>query len=298
MKKSIFIFIIGSFLLCCDHKNEPDEPEQPEEPKQPYCSDPYEPYFTCDPDPYEIPCGCPDEWPQEEIIYDRELPWDYPIKPGTDEWKELLLGERGVFEAALQIPEEILASLTTEDLMALIILNPYIVSFFLISGNGSYEIGLDYGFSSFNGIRELFQREDGLEVLLKHYRYMTQNWSSLYGVVSFPITTVHTLELILSRYQSPDESNKENYLKIVEYLLCGLEEQIMYFSNTNEEVHITNYRSNFYSRAIILIKIDEQNLENIPDGMNNRLFLKDNLLFPSIVKSISNLTCKCLYNNQ
>jgi len=149
MKKSIYLLIVGSLLLCCDNNttklNEPkpkeeapEQSEQPEEPAQPEepcdCWDPYDiSYCKCE--PYEMPCRCPDEWqdkwPVEEIIYDRELPWEYPIQPGTDEWKELQFGEPGGLEAALQIPEEILASLTTEDLMVLIILNPLFYKFLL-----------------------------------------------------------------------------------------------------------------------------------------------------------------------
>ena len=323
MRKFIFILIVGSLLLCCDNNttklNEPkpkeeapEQSEQPEEPAQPEepcdCWDPYDiSYCKCE--PYEMPCRYPDEWqdkwPVEEIIYDRELPWDYPIQPGTDEWKELQFGELGGLEAALQIPEEILASLTTEDLMVLIILNPLFFSF-SVTVNGTHEGGLDYGFSSFNCIRELFQREDGLDVLLKHYRYMAQNRPFSEGKTFF---TIRSLELIISRYQSPDDSNKENYRKIIENLLFGLEEQILFDSeydwsddNVNmsdfDNVNIGRYYTNYYSRAIILFKIDEQNLEKFPDGMNNRLFLDGSWIYPSTAGLIDDMTCKYIYNNQ
>ena len=284
--KSIFIFIVGLLLLCCDNTKDLNEPELPDVPELPEVD-----LYTLN----ELPCGCPDEWTLEEIDYKRELPWNYPIKPGTDEWVELQFGELGGLETALKIPDSILGSLSTEDLVAIIILHPLLPS---VINSDFFEIGLDNGFSSLNGIGELFQREDGLEELLKHYKYMTQNWSSLYGVVLYPYLTVLTLELILSRYQSPDASNKDNYTKIVKYLLCGLEKQILYEQTNNNEVILFNYKSNFYSRAIILMKIDEQNLEKIPDGINNRLFLKEHWLYEPALQAIGELTCKYIYNNQ
>jgi len=270
MKNYFFTIIASSLLLCCHHEqNEQIIPEEPE-PEAPYV----------------MPCGCGDEWPQEDTTCDRELPWDYPVKPGMEEWNKL----KGVNEmiAACQIPEEVLSSLSTEDLAEICLQYPMIDSYLIYT---TYEQGLNALVRQFNGIRELYQREDAWKTLLKSYRCRFQNRNLSFLLE--PATTViekglyflptNDSEILLSHYQSLYVS-KEVYMEILQQLFCGYEKKWIYLEGFSHKI-------NFYSRAIMLIKIDPQNLEMIPQGYSNRIFWIPTIDEPTL-RAINDLSCQ------
>ena len=266
MKNYFFIFITCSLLLCCHHEqNEPIIPEEPEpEPEAPYV----------------MPCGCGDEWYHEEITCNDDLPWDYPIKPETEEWDRMTYPEQ---LDACQIPEEVLTSLSTEDLTKICLQYPFLLETLFLGSH--YEQGLNSIFRNFNGIRKLFQREDVAKELLKQYRYVIQ--ISPESTREFSTLKIWALELILTRYQSSDDS-KDNYMEIVQYLVCGYKKKLMYpeiFSNG----------LNFYARAIILLKINEKNLESIPQNGSNGVF-QNGHCDELTERAINDLSCQ--YINQ
>jgi len=272
MKNYIITIMTCSLLVCCRHEQK--EPIIPEEP---------EPEA-----PYEMPCSCGDEWPQEETNCDRDLPWNFPI--GTDEWNKMTTHQEAL--DACQIPEEILASLSTEDLTEICLQYPFLVV--SLTSCNSYDPCLNALFREFNGIRELFLREDAAKALLKKYRCLMQNRNLSFleeptmsdvekGL--FTLSTVYP-EFLISRYQTPDDS-KEDYIEILQQLVCGYEKKLMY--------PFFSYKVNFYARAVMLVKIDEQNLESIPQKGNNGVFERGWLDEPT-VSAIDELSCQYITN--
>ena len=87
------------------------------------------------------------------MAQEKKTVWDYPVKPGTEEWKKFTSNEEMV--NACQIPEKILSTLSTEDLMELCLQYPLIYDVFAFE---NLNHGLDKLFDDFNGIRELYQR--------------------------------------------------------------------------------------------------------------------------------------------
>lgn len=90
--------------------------------------------------------------------------WDYPVKPGSKEWKTFKSSEEMVM--ACQIPEHILNSISTEDLLDLCLKYPMFLD---IHFSNNLQDGLDIIIPSFNGFVELFNREDCHEVLMNMY---------------------------------------------------------------------------------------------------------------------------------
>ena len=283
MRQSIFIIIACFLLFCCHQAQEPNEPDPPVNPEQP--EEPEETEETYE--TYEMPCGCGDEWIPEETIYDRELPWDFPFDPNSEEWKELQQKEGGELYAALQIPEDILYSLSTEDLAAICMKYFPVLYVPVIK---SYEIMLDDLFEQFNGIRELFKREDALKELLRHYWTHINNPDFFY----FSDVLISAIELILTRYQSPDDSNKEDYIEIVQNLVCRIEK--IEFYPYPAYFDFLSVQANTYSRTKILLKIDDKNIEKIPLGENNLLFRYYCKLDEPTFRSVNELSCQ--YINQ
>src|SRR5574339_653333 len=81
------------------------------------------------------------------------LPYDYPIKPGTDEWKNLRSQDEMI--EACQIPAELLKKLTTEALVISCLRYPLYPQ---INAYNSIQHGFDRLASKFNGFQELQKR--------------------------------------------------------------------------------------------------------------------------------------------
>ncbi|MRX46912.1 hypothetical protein [Pedobacter puniceum] len=91
--------------------------------------------------------------------------YDYPIKPGSVEWKNLANTNEKI--NACQIPETLLLKLTTLDLLIICLDYPLLNNY--TASNNPIE-GLKNIVSSFNGLKEFLKREDAGKVLLEYYK--------------------------------------------------------------------------------------------------------------------------------
>lgn len=94
----------------------------------------------------------------------QNIGYDYPIRPGTDEWKSLKSSQEMI--DACQIPADILKNLSTASLSKLCLDYP-LLSDMLFSNN--LQEGFDIVSSKFNGFQELFKRKNAGSELLKLY---------------------------------------------------------------------------------------------------------------------------------
>ncbi len=94
----------------------------------------------------------------------NESVWDFPIRPGTEEWEKLDSYEEKL--NSYNIPDEILLKMTTGDLVNTCLNYP---EFRLIMTRNNLQQGYDYVRSIFNGFRELENRKDAGKELLKLY---------------------------------------------------------------------------------------------------------------------------------
>lgn len=195
--------------------------------------------------------------------------WDYPVKPGTEEWKKFNSNEEMV--DACQIPEDVLTSLSTDDLTELCLQYPLLYDIFAFDNLNN---GLDKLFSDFNGVRELSKRKDVFERLLERYKYKIQNLSFLEGEVSdvekgLFIISVSALEVLLSRFDIQDDAAEGISREVLQNLVFGYERKsifVDYFKGFG-------FRTNFYSRIHVISKINKQSLEKLPqEAINTVLF--------------------------
>jgi hypothetical protein len=94
----------------------------------------------------------------------NEVTWDFPVKPGSEEWKAFQSSEEMV--NACQIPYNILTFISTEELLNICLRYPLFLD---IHFANNLQDGNNYIISSFNGLKTLFERKDCLEVLLNFY---------------------------------------------------------------------------------------------------------------------------------
>ncbi len=156
------------------------------------------------------------------ILYAQQTEniWNFPISPGTEEWKQL-----DSYEAKLDaynIPPDILNSISTKALTESCLSYP---EWRLIFTRNSYCAGLAYVGSIFNGFNELLNRTDAADILIKKYKLIDplridNNWSLTdQGLYTFNITYI---ELLLShnqfiKYLNRDQENKLLTLAIERY---------------------------------------------------------------------------------
>jgi len=101
------------------------------------------------------------------VIGDR---YEFPIKPGSDEWKriETIAGRLD----KLQIPDAVLASISTEGLLETCLYFPFLVDIFFYT---NYQRGFEALVEEFNGFRELLKRPDLTKVLIEKYYWTGQD---------------------------------------------------------------------------------------------------------------------------
>ena len=95
---------------------------------------------------------------------DNVVTWDFPVNPGTPEWKELASYEEQLL--AYNIPAEILKEISTQELVKVCLAYP---EWGVIEAFNDRRIGLNNMMSHFNGFRELFLRQDAAKELIKVY---------------------------------------------------------------------------------------------------------------------------------
>jgi len=101
------------------------------------------------------------------IAQERSTPYDYPVKPGTKEWEAFT--SRDQKQEACQIPQSILSSMSTPDLLETCLSYPLYGD---IMAYDRVQEGFDYVESGFNGLQELLKRNDVGAALIEKYEMM------------------------------------------------------------------------------------------------------------------------------
>ena len=91
--------------------------------------------------------------------------YDYPIKPGTDEWKAL--GSHEQMLKACQIPEKLLHRMSTTGLVETVLNYPLLGDWLAYN---TFEIGIESVRKQFNGLSELLSRDDAGVALIASYQ--------------------------------------------------------------------------------------------------------------------------------
>jgi hypothetical protein len=194
------------------------------------------------------------------IAQEKALAWDYPVKPGMEEWKNFQSNKEMV--KACQIPENILHSLSTEELTDLCLQYPLLNDVFAFDNlNG----GLDKLFSDFNGIKELYKRKDVSSSLTKRYIQKIQSFSFLDENHSeidkgYFIISISALEILLSRIEQQEDKGNKQHKEALQSLVLGYEGKFKYVDYFKG----FGFRTNYYSRSRVIIKIDKLTVEQLP----------------------------------
>jgi len=102
------------------------------------------------------------------IVYaqtETKITWDYPVKPGMEEWNQLITEKERI--EALQVPDNILASLSSKEIVDLCITFP---AFGYFTAYNTPQEGFSIMFDRFNIFKHLLLRKDAGKSLIIVYK--------------------------------------------------------------------------------------------------------------------------------
>lgn len=141
------------------------------------------------------------------VLMPQDIKWDYPVKPGSKEWQQLTTQELKV--RACQIPDELLSQISTKDLVELCLNYPLLMNVTFFS---TFESGLKSFIRDFNGINELFRRNESAQLLKDKFikvsvKNLDPNWTILQqGNYAYDLMFI---ELILSQKEILRQLSKD-----------------------------------------------------------------------------------------
>jgi len=91
-------------------------------------------------------------------------PYQYPVRPGTDQWKVLNSTIEKI--AVCQLPDSLLKNISTSDLLISCLNYPLLNNY--TASNSAYD-GLLNIIKTFNGLSEFLERPDAHQILLDYY---------------------------------------------------------------------------------------------------------------------------------
>jgi len=199
------------------------------------------------------------------LAQDSAVTWDYPVRPGTEKWSQLK--DESERLNALQIPDSILNVIETEELVIACLNYP---AAFHYTAYDDEHTGLQKVISNFNGLQELFDRNDAGKYLIEHYKNA--------GVDGFIIKDKRLnerfwpfkflyIELLLSRKEIIQKLEAEDRLLLLETTLNK-------FNLKNQNKDMFSKYDNINS-ALIIARIMASN--NVEEVVSDSVYMK----FPS-----------------
>ena len=210
--------------------------------------------------------------PFSVIGQEKKMLWDYPVKPGMKEWSQFKSMED--MYLACQIPSNILKLLDTESLVNICLSFPAPPVFPLF--NIPQQAFMEY-YTNFNGIRELFKRQDAGQYLLKKYTMMSLSefnplWP-LHQQGSF-ISHYKFVEAILSQPQVIASLDTKERKELLKEALRKMDEKISkndLFSGFSLEINLWVLGRLLYSEN--KSSLQKFNQQNVQIAMNTGIFV-------------------------
>jgi hypothetical protein len=198
-----------------------------------------------------------------QIVTGQEALWDYPVKAGTREWKNLDSYKARV--DACQIPERLLASIPAEKLTDICLQYPLLCDIFAFD---AFRDGINHMYDSFNGFRELFKRTDAPKELLKRYDLKIRELPLLNSMKADIekgglILSISKIKLLLSRLGS-ESRDRTVAVKILQGLVAGYESKL-----NHADFMSLGFATNYFSRMSILASLDRSTVEQLPQTDRN-----------------------------
>lgn len=190
----------------------------------------------------------------------EKIQWTYPIVPGTEAWYNLSNHQEKV--NVCQIPEDILRTLGTQQLVELCLDYPLLMDIYAFN---KMSAGFDAFYSNFNGIRELVKRKDAVEKLSALYLSRMEEQKSILNNSVIPLIAkgeykfnMSTIEIFMGCPQMQSNLSEKQQKEVLSLLMKGYEKKYESLS----EFKGIGFHANAYSRANIIQKMDASLFKN------------------------------------
>jgi len=153
---------------------------------------------------------------------ERELQWNFPVRPGTEEWGQLRTEQERI--AAVQVPEDILEKLSAEELVRLTLTFPAFGHFgaFNTSQEGFYVM-----LSRYNIFQHLLSRNDVGGPLIRAYKDAgMEGFRTLPYSNEFWNLRLYYIELLLSQREILQSLTQEEKLELITEARLKFDEKI------------------------------------------------------------------------
>lgn len=195
--------------------------------------------------------------------YVYETSYDFPIKPGMPEWKELKSYPE-ILEA-IQVPKSILDNMSTIGLVETILRYPDNIN---ILAHRNYQEGFDIVVKRFNGYKELITRVDAGTTLIGLYKQFTPSSDiTLSAESDLPsVFDYLNIELLLAQHEIIDKLSKDEMIELCDIAIDKYE------SKKNYNVKYGNLTK--LSSSLIIVRT----ISKLDDKDLNQLILKNSQL--------------------
>lgn len=211
-------------------------------------------------------------------------PYDFPVKPGSLEWKKLKSGKE--MAEVCSIPDPILSLLTTEALAKSCLSYPLLNEVFYAN---NFQKGIEGVIKNFNGLSELLKRKDAGQELFKIYKNknvkdLNENSSEVQqGLFSLDFTY---LELLLSQPQILNNLSSKERTELVK-------EAITKYDNKKEKIDVFGEAALMTSVFVIARVL---NTENKLAEVLKTVSQKEINMFLATTRYSNSLTVSAIYN--
>lgn len=211
-------------------------------------------------------------------------PYQYPVRPGTDQWKALNSTVEKI--AICQLPESLVKNISTRDLLISCLNYPLLNNY--TASNSAYD-GLLNIIKTFNGLSEFLERSDAHQILLDYY--ISDKTSDInrkldkggYTFISSAIELLLCHENIVNRF------NQNEQKRVLKLLLLKYQEKeqfkeyfgfygkmttafvaTKYIERLDKQFLILNDRQKLFSEKMLMIdlKVVDELLITINDYVN------------------------------
>jgi hypothetical protein len=206
-------------------------------------------------------------------------PYDFPIKPGTEQWSKLTSSDQ--MDEVCVIPDNILNNLSTKALFLTCLNYPRVLDFLLVDDMQS---GFNFYSKHFNGLGELMKRSDLDQILTQEYMNLDLSQSKLSSEdlkLNFP--QVVFFELLISQETNINNLRKEDKVKLLGEAIKKLEQRQSLGESFYRQRTSALILSRILSSENKLTPYFDQNGNDIMKIFNTSVFLADSKLIDRLL---------------
>jgi hypothetical protein len=213
-----------------------------------------------------------------QIVIDQKVMWDYPVKPGSGEWRETSYIEK---IKKSQPPEELLKSWTTEILFQYCINYPFNKVTLLFNNPND---GFKRVYEQSAAWQAFIQRKDAMDVLTEYLE--SRPYKRLFAIHNMEerndeLFMVFFLDKIVSETNFTANLDFRNRKKLANIILQNHQ------SKKNYPEEFTGFHYNSSLSAILKVLGDEKSLTDFRKKTDNEFFMDENVDAAIIAKAIN-----------